>query len=293
MMPELPDVTNYVAALRRYIGGHELESVIVRSPFVLRTFDPEISACAGARVLKIERLGKRLVLVLTDDLFLVVHLMITGRFHWKAAGTKPTRKSDLAAFGFHHGCLMLTEAGQKKRASLHVHRGRAALAEHDRGGLDVLDCTLRQFAEQLRAENRTLKRMLTNPSSFDGIGNAFSDEILHAAGMSPLQLTRNLSDDENERLFHAARNTLQLWIKRLQAETGDGFPEKVTAFHPQMAVHGRFGQTCHVCSQTIQRIVFAEREINYCPGCQTGGRILKDRSLSRLLKDDWPDRVGE
>lgn len=292
-MPELPDITVYQEALERFVVGQTLESVVVRSPFVLRTFDPEISACDGKIVNAVSRLGKRIVWELSDDLWVVFHLMITGRFHWKKPSAKPSRKVDLAAFRFETGTLMLTEAGTKKRASIHVHRGRAALAEHDRGGLDVLTCTVDEFAERLNRRNRTIKKALVDPLLFDGIGNAYSDEILHAAKLSPIQWTTRLSNEQVSRLLECCRRVLTDWTDRLRTEVGTGFPEKVTAFHKQMAVHGKYGQACPECDAPVQRIVSAEREFNYCPGCQTNGRILKDRSLSRLLKDDWPDTVDD
>lgn len=292
-MPELPDIMVYLDALERFIAGRRIESIIVRSPFVVRTFDPPIDECQDREVLRVERLGKRVVWELSDELFIVFHLMIAGRFHWKKPQTAPTRKVDLAAFRFDTGTLLFTEASQKKRASLHVVRGAEGLAEHRRGGLDVLTCSLAEFAQRLRSQNRTLKRALTDPQMLDGIGNAYSDEILHAAGMSPLQLTSRLTDEQLAELFEAARRTLVEWIDRLRDQTGDRFPEKVTAFRPEMAVHGRFGKPCPVCAAKVQRIVSAEREFNYCPKCQTGGRILRDRSLSRLLKDDWPGNLDD
>ncbi|MFK7818959.1 MAG: Fpg/Nei family DNA glycosylase [Planctomycetaceae bacterium] len=290
-MPELPDITVYQEALDRFVVGNRIQRVIVRSPFVLRTFEPPVDVCEGREVQAIERLGKRLVFRLSDDLFVVVHLMIAGRFHWKKPGVLPTRKVDLAAFHFDQGTLMLTEASQKKRASIHVVQGREALAEHTRAGIDVLACKASDFADRLRSQNRTLKRALTDPSMFDGIGNAYSDEILHAARLSPVQLTSRLSDEEVETLFVAARETLLRWIDLLREEVGGQFPKKVTAFQPRMAVHGKFGQPCPICESKVQRIVYATREFNYCPKCQTKGKVLRDRSLSRLLKDDWPSTL--
>ena len=287
-MPELPDVVLYVDALRRYIGGRRIESIQVRSPFLVRTFEPDLAAAEGKTIRGIRRLGKRIVWDLEDDLFLVFHLMIAGRFHWKTSGVKPRAKIDLAAFHFAHGTLMLTEASPKKRAALHVVRGEQNLIPHQRDGLEVLDCDEASFRAALVRENHTLKRALTDPRLFSGIGNAYSDEILHAARLSPIKWTQRLDDDEISRLHRATRQTLQTWIDRLAAAAGDRFPEKVTAFRPDMAVHGRFGKPCPQCDAPIQRIVYAENETNYCPRCQTGGKILADRSLSRLLKDDWP-----
>lgn len=292
-MPELPDITIYLESLDRFVVGQTLQNVVVRSPFVLRTFEPEITACNGRKVKSVSRIGKRIVWELDDDLWIVFHLMITGRFHWKKAGTKPTRKVDLAGFEFDDGVLMLTEAGSKKRASIHVHRGRDELASHERGGLDVLRCSSDEFRERLQNQNRTLKKALIDPRLFDGIGNAYSDEILHDAQLSPIQWTTRLTDQQAQTLYESIRRVLTEWIDRLRADTGDGFPEKVTAFHKEMAVHGKYGEPCPVCEAPVQRIVSAEREFNYCPGCQTNGRILKDRSLSRLLKDDWPDTVDD
>ena len=288
LMPELPDILIYLEALQARIASARIASLTVRSPFVVRTFDPEISVCVGRRVVDCTRLGKRIVLELEDDLFLVLHLMIAGRLHWKKAGTKPTRKVDLAAFGFEEGTLLFTEASQKKRASIHVVRGPEALTEHTRDGIDVLACSLPEFHEQLKSQNRTLKRALTDPNLFDGIGNAYSDEILHAARLSPLQLTSRLDDQQVATLFNAARETLTAWTDLLRQKAKGKFPAKVTAFHPEMAVHGRFNEPCPVCEANVQRIVFSEREFNYCAKCQTGGKVLRDRSLSRLLKDDWP-----
>lgn len=291
-MPELPDILNYVRALEHFVQGHELQSVDVRSPFVLRTFEPALADCHGHTVVGIRRLGKRLVLELTDDLFVVIHLMIGGRLNWKKAQTRPTRKSDLAALHFSGGTLLLTEARPKKRASIHVVREESGLRQHDRGGLSVLDATLEQFQDRLNVRNRTLKRCLTDPATFDGIGNAYSDEILHAARLSPLKQTRQLSQEQVVRLFEATRDVLTGWTNKLAAESGNQFPRKVTAFHPDMAVHGKFQAPCPVCGTPVQRIVLTEREFNYCPACQTNGKLLKDRSLSRLLKDDWPNRVS-
>jgi formamidopyrimidine-DNA glycosylase len=292
-MPELPDVALYVEHLERRVRGQRLERVRLASPFLLRTFDPPIEQAQAKPVLAIRRLGKRIVFHLDPDLFLVIHLMIAGRLHWKERGAKPPGRIGLAAFDFDSGTLTLTEAGTKKRASLHLLRGEEALASLNRGGLEVLDATLSQFRAALTRENHTLKRTLTDPRLFSGIGNSYSDEILHRARLSPMTLSKRLSDDETSRLFQATQETLKDWLHRLREEAGDKFPEGVTAFRPGMAVHGRFGKPCPVCAAPVQRIVYAENETNYCPGCQTGGKILADRSLSRLLKDDWPRTLEE
>ncbi len=292
-MPELPDVTTYVEALDRHVRGRRLAGIRLKSPFLVRTFDPPLSATAEREVRTVERLGKRLVLGLEGDLFLVLHLMIAGRLRWRKAGAGLPGKMGLAAFDFEHGTLVLTEAGTKRRASLHVERGREALAAHDRGGLDVLAADLDAFRERLVAERHTLKRALCDPTLFDGIGNAYSDEILFHARLSPLQQTTNLDAAEVERLWRTARETLERWIARLREEVGDGFPDKVTAFHEAMAVHGRHRKPCPDCGAPVQRIVYAENETNYCAACQTGGKLLKDRALSRLLKDDWPRSLDE
>jgi formamidopyrimidine-DNA glycosylase len=292
-MPELPDMTVYVEALERRILGATLLAVRVRSPFLLRTFDPPVEATHGKTVREVRRLGKRIAIGLDEPLWLVVHLMIAGRLHWKAAGFKLSGKGSLAALDFPAGSLVLTEAGSKHRASLSVLRGRDAWREHDPGGLEVASATLDEFRAVLLRENHTLKRALTDPRAFSGIGNAYSDEILHRARLSPLLLSRKLSAEEVERLYTATREVFREWVERLRAEAGEKFPEGVTAFRPGMAVHGRFGHPCPVCSAPVQRIRYADRETNYCPGCQTGGRILADRSLSRLLKDDWPRHLDE
>lgn len=292
-MPELPDVVVYLECLRPRVVGQPLEGVRLASPFLLRSVDPPPCEAHGRRVLALRRLGKRLVFALEAELFLVLHLMIAGRLHWKPRGAKLPGKVGLAAFDFSTGTLALTEAGSKKRASLHVVRGEAALAAHDPGGLEVLDADERTFGAVLVRENHTLKRALTDPRLFSGIGNAYSDEVLHRAGLSPLALTQRLSDDEVRRLFDATRQTLSSWLDLLRREAGDGFPEKVTAFREGMAVHGRFGLPCPTCGTAVQRIIYAENETNYCPTCQTGGKLLADRSLSRLLKDDWPRTVQE
>jgi formamidopyrimidine-DNA glycosylase len=292
-VPELPDVVVYLEALERRILGRRLVGVRVTSPFVLRTVDPPVSSVAGRRVVELRRMGKRLVLGLEDELFLVIHLMIAGRLRWAAAGAKAPGKIGLAAFDFENGTLLLTEAGSKRRASLHLVAGASGLALFERGGLEPLDATGEEFAARLRLENHTLKRALTDPRLFSGIGNAYSDEILHRARLSPLRLTRQLGDDEAGRLYDAARAVLAEWTDRLRQETGAGFPEKVTAFREGMAAHGRFRQPCPECGTPIQRIRYAENETNYCPSCQTEGRLLADRGLSRLLREDWPRSLEE
>ena len=292
-MPELPDVTVYIEALERAVGGTVLADVRLQSPFLLRSVEPPLVAVKGKRVVGLRRLGKRIVFAFDDDLFLVVHLMIAGRFRWAAPDAKPPGKIALALFVFERGTLILTEAGSKKRASLHVVRGQAALAEHDPGGLEIFAATGAAFADRLASENHTLKRALTDPTLFSGIGNAYSDEILHAARLSPLKMTRNLTAEEIAHLFAATRATLEYWTERLRAEAGGAFPAKVTAFRDGMAVHGRFKEPCPVCGTAVQRIAYAENEVNYCPRCQTEGRLLADRSLSRLLKKDWPRTVDE
>ena len=292
-MPELPDILLYQHALTSRIVGLELERLRITSPFLLRSADPPVAELAGRTVQEVRRLGKRIVFAFADDYFTVLHLMIAGRLHWKAPGARIQGRSGLAAWDFPDGSLLLTEAATKHRASLHVLRGAAALAAHDRGGLDVFRATPEQFRAALTRESHTLKRALTDPRVLDGIGNAYSDEILHAARLSPLRLTSQLTQEETDRLFQATRRTLAHWIQRLETDTGNGFPEKVTAFREGMAVHGRFRQPCPVCGSPIQRIRYAENEVNYCATCQTGGRVLADRSLSRLLKDDWPRSLDE
>src|SRR6266705_2978861 len=292
-MPELPDIALYLHALAPRVVGRRLERVRVASPFVLRTADPPVADLAGREVREVRRLWKRIVLGFEGDYFAVLHLMIAGRLHWKAADAAVPRRRGLAAFDFPNGVLLLTEAGTKHRASLHVVRGATALAAHDPGGLDVLGATLAQFRTALTRESHTLKRALTDPRLLDGIGNAYSDEILHAARLSPLRLTTQVGDAEIERLFRAAQQTLTGWLERLRAETGEAFPEKVTAFREGMAVHRRFRQPCPACGSPVQRIRYAENEVNYCATCQTGGQLLADRSLSRLLKSDWPRSLDE
>jgi formamidopyrimidine-DNA glycosylase len=292
-MPELPDVVVYLERLEPRILGVTLERVRLVSPFLLRSVDPSLDSVHGCRVTELRRLGKRIVIGMEKELFLVLHLMIAGRLHWKERGAKLPGKVGLAAFDFSSGTLTLTEAGTKKRASLFVVRGEEALAAHNPGGLEVLDASEHEFRAALRKENHTLKRGLTDPRLFSGIGNAYSDEILHRARLSPLALTQRLKEEEIARLFTATQSTLQDWLDRLRRDAGEGFPEKVTAFRDGMATHGRFGQPCPDCGTAIQRIVYAENETNYCPTCQTGGKLLADRSLSRLLKDDWPRTVQE
>jgi len=287
-MPELPDITLYLEALSPRITGARLEGVRVPSPFLLRSVDPPLSAAVGRTVTGLSRLGKRIVIELNGEVFLVLHLMIAGRLHWKTAGAALPKRRGPAAFDFSTGTLTLTEAGTRQRASLHVAGGRRALAALDPGGIDVLQADLPAFGAALTRENHTLKRALTDPKTFSGIGNAYSDEILHAARLSPLALTRRLSDNDVAHLHRATRETLLAWLDRLRAQTGDGFPENVTAFREGMAVHGRYRRPCPVCGAPVQRIRYAENEANYCARCQTGGKILMDRALSRLLKDDWP-----
>ncbi|OLC83257.1 MAG: formamidopyrimidine-DNA glycosylase [Acidobacteria bacterium 13_1_40CM_4_65_8] len=294
-MPELPDVVVYIEALTSHIVGQRLERLNLLSPFVLRSVDPPIDIINGQIVRGVRRVGKRIVLVFDSDLFLVIHLMIAGRLRWREPkqklGVGP--KLILASFEFPNGTLFFTEASSKKRASIQLVRSEEALRALDPGGVEPLEATLEQFHEALTRENHTLKRALTDPHLFSGIGNAYSDEILHAARLSPLKLTRSLSDEEFLRLYDATRATLRIWIDHLRKDVKGGFPEKVTAFRGEMAVHGRFKQPCPVCGSPVQRIVYAENECNYCAKCQTSGRLLADRSLSRLLKDDWPKRLDE
>jgi len=287
-MPELPDIVVYVEALQRHISGSTLHQIRLSSAFLVRTVDPPISSLNGKRLLEIRRLGKRIVFAFDDEHYLVLHLMIAGRLQWMNRTTTRTGRNTLAAFEFDSGTLLLTEAGSKKRASIHVVRGAAAFKLMDKGALEVMEATESEFARSLRSENHTLKRSLTDPRLFSGIGNAYSDEILHRARLSPLKRTSDLSDIEIESLFRATREVLSEWIDRLRAQSNDGFPVQVTAFRPEMAVHGRFGKPCPDCHAPVQRIVYAENECNYCASCQTGGRVLADRAMSRLLKDDWP-----
>ena len=292
-MPELPDVVVYVESLERRIVGQTLERVRLISPFVLRTAVPPLAGAEDRRVIAVRRLGKRIVLALEGEYFLVLHLMIAGRLRWLGRGDRPPARITLALFEFPAGTLVFTEAGTKKRASLHVVHGESALAGFDLGGLDVFEADLPAFRERLRRENHTLKRALTDPHLFSGIGNAYSDEILHRARLSPIAMTHKLTAEEIARLHQSARDVLAAWTTLLRAETGVDFPTRVTAFRPGMAVHGRFGQPCPVCGAPVQRIVYAENETNYCARCQTGGVVLADRALSRLLKSSWPRSIEE
>jgi len=292
-MPELPDVVVYLEALERLIVGETLQKVRVVSPSVLRTYDPPLSAVEGHMVVALRRIGKRIVFDMGDDLFLVIHLMVAGRFAWTAPGAAIPRKIGLASFDFEQGSLLLREAATRKRAGLWIVRGEETLAQHDRGGVEPLEATPAEFAEALTKENRTMKRALTDPRIFSGIGNAYSDEILHRAHLSPVKRTSRLTEDEVARLYEAVKSSLIEWTDRLRAEVGEGFPTKVTAFRPDMAVHGKFGEPCPVCGSKVQRIVYASNETNYCATCQTNGKLLADRSLSRLLKDDWPKTIED
>ena len=292
-MPELPDVQVYLEALERRIVGQALERAVLASPFLLRSYDPPLAAVFGRTVAGTRRIGKRIVLDMGEALFIVIHLMIAGRLHWRGAGEKRKPQGVVATFEFPSGRLYFTEAGTRKRASLMVVRGEEALRSLDPGGIEPLAATFEEFSAALARENHTLKRSLTDPHLFSGIGNAYSDEILHAARLSPLRQTRQLSEEEARRLWKATRETLASWTDILRAETGDRFPEKVTAFREGMAVHGRYRQPCPACGSPVQRIVYAENECNYCATCQTGGKLLADRSLSRLLKDDWPKTIDE
>lgn len=292
-MPELPDVTIYIESLQARVLNQPLQNIRIASPFLVRSVEPPIETAKGKIVIGFHRIGKRIVFELEGDLYLIVHLMIAGRFHWKKLGAKPAGKIGLAAFDFPNGTLLLTEASTKKRASLHLAQGKTALEEFNRGGLEVLSATVDDFHSALLKENHTLKRTLTDPRLFSAIGNAYSDEILHRAQLSPLRQTKQLTEEEISRLHQATQTTLNDWIDRLRKQTGNEFPEKVTAFHNEMAVHGKFGKPCPVCGSKIQRIVYAENECNYCPRCQTSGKLLADRSLSRLLKADWPKTIEE
>jgi formamidopyrimidine-DNA glycosylase len=292
-MPELPDVVVYLDALRPRILGQRLETVRLGSPFVVRSVEPPITVAAGRVVTGLRRLGKRIVIGLEPDLFLVIHLMIAGRLRWKRRGAPIPGRVGLAAFDFPNGTLLFTEAGTRRRAALYLVRGEAGLAEYDRGGLEVLEADAAAFRAALHRENHTLKRALTDPRILSGIGNAYSDEILHAAKLSPFALTSSASDAELDRLYEATRATLTAWIERLREGLREGFPDKVTAFHEGMAVHGRYRKPCPVCGSPVQRIRYAKNEMNYCATCQTGGRVFADRSLSRLLKDDWPRSLDE
>ena len=292
-MPELPDIAAYLHALEPRIVAQPIRQVRLASPFLLRTIEPPIREVDGRAVRELRRIGKRIAIGLEGDLWLVLHLMIAGRLHWRSPGAKLAGRQSLAAFDFPHGSLVLTEAGAKRRASLHVLRGEESLQSVDPGGIEIFASDLNSFRDALSAENRTLKRALTDPRIVSGIGNAYSDEILHAARLSPIALTQKLQADEWDRLYAATRDTLKLWIDRLCAEADRSFPEKVTAFREEMAVHGRYGKPCPRCREKIQRIRYAENETNYCPRCQTGGRLLADRSLSRLLRSDWPRTMEE
>lgn len=292
-MPELPDIVVYLEALERRVLQQPLQRVRIANPFVLRTAVPPIRSLEGRPVTRLRRLGKRIAFGFEDDLWLVVHLMIAGRLHWREPGAKLAGKIGLAALDFPAGTLLFTEAGTRKRASLHVVQGETGLRDHDPGGLEIMGCTLDDFAAALTRQNHTLKRALTDPRLFSGIGNAYSDEILHRARLSPVALAQRLAREEIERLHRATQEILSHWIEVLRAETGEGFPQNVTAFRPDMAVHGKFGQPCPVCGAKVQRIRHANNETNYCPGCQTGGRLLADRSLSLLLRKDWPKTAEE
>jgi formamidopyrimidine-DNA glycosylase len=292
-MPELPDIALYVHALEERIVGRPIGGIRLANPFLLRSVAPPLSTVVGHAITALHRLGKRIVFEIDGDLFLVFHLMIAGRLRWRPPAAQIPGKIGLLAIDFEHGTLILTEAGSRRRVSLHVVAGRAALAEHDPGGLEVLDADVRAFRTALQEANHTLKRALTDPHLFSGIGNAYSDEILHSARLSPFKQTSSLTDEVVQRLYDATRQTLTQWIARLQAEAGDKFPERVTAFHEGMAAHGRYGQPCPDCGSPIQRIVYADNESNYCANCQTAGRLLADRSLSRLLRDDWPRTLEE
>ena len=294
-MPELPDVTVYIEALEKRILGARFDGLELGNPFLLRSIDPAPQDLVGKKVERLRRLGKRIVIELEDDLFLAIHLMIAGRLHWKPGASRPSlpKKRGLARFDFTSGSVTLTEAGSKRRASLHLVRGESDLALLDRGGLEVFESDLEEFRRALARENHTLKRSLTDPRLFSGIGNAYSDEILHRARLSPVTWTSRLSEEETERLYRATRETLIEWTDELRRDAGDDFPEKVTAFRPKMAVHGRYRQPCPVCATPVQRIAYAENETNYCPRCQTGGKLLADRALSRLLREDWPKSLED
>jgi formamidopyrimidine-DNA glycosylase len=292
-LPELPDITAYISALEERIVGQMLLKIRIGSPFLLRTAEPPLASAEGHLVRGLQRIGKRVAIGMDNDIWLVMHLMIAGRLHWRKAGAKLAGRNNLAAFDFPQGSLLLTEAGTKRRASLHLVRGADDLQDMDPGGIDVFAADLQSFRAALSAENRTLKRALTDPRIVSGIGNAYSDEILHAARLSPIALTQKLQPDEWQRLFNATRGTLEAWTDRLLAESRTAFPEKVTAFRPEMAVHGRFGQPCPRCGEPVQRIRYADSETNYCAKCQTGGKVLADRALSRLLGADWPRTLDE
>lgn len=292
-MPEYPDIVVYIERLRAHAGGQRLKRVRIGHVFLVRTAQPPITAVEGLQLLNVERMGKRIVLAFENDLFLVLHLMISGRLEWHRTAVAVPKKRGLAAFDFDNGTLLLTESSTQKRASLHIVQGRAAVDDFDRGGLEVMEATLEAFAGAIRAENHTLKRTLTDPTILSGIGNAYSDEILHHAGLSPFLLSRNLTDAQMARLYDATRGVLAEFTERIRQEAGDDFPARVTAFREDMAVHGRYGRPCPTCGTPVQRIQYAANETNYCPTCQTEGRLLADRGLSRLLKDDWPRTLEE
>lgn len=292
-MPELPDIVVYIEALERRIVGRRLENVVLKNPFLLRSVEPPVSACAGQEVRMLRRLGKRIAIGFANDVWMVLHLMIAGRLHWYERERARKMRPALLYLEFENGVLTLTEAGTKRRASLHIVQGDAALSQFDRGGLEVFEHDFAAFRERLQQRSHTLKRALADPTILSGIGNAYSDEILHRAQLSPMTQTKSLSDADWQRLYDATRSTLFEWLQRLREESKDRFPEKVTAFREEMAVHGRYGKPCPVCGTIVQRIRYAENETNYCPRCQTGGKMLADRALSRLLKDDWPRTVEE
>jgi formamidopyrimidine-DNA glycosylase len=292
-LPEYPDIIIYIERMKALLQGQPVQGIRVTSPFLLRTFNPPIESIKNKPIFDFKRIGKRIVFVFEDELFLVLHLMIAGRLHWREKDLKIPAKIGLAAFDFPNGTLLLTEAGTKKRASLHLIKGELELSTFDQGGLEIFDASSLDFKRRLLRENHTLKRTLTDPRLFSGIGNAYSDEILHRTKLSPVKLTQKMTDEQIDKLFQAIKETLIEWTERFRNETGDAFPEKVTAFRPEMAVHGRFGKSCPTCGTTVQRIRYAENETNYCPRCQTGGKLLADRSLSRLLKSDWPRNLEE
>lgn len=291
-MPELPDIENYISALEPRFKGEAIEDVRIGNPFIVRTFDPPVSDIKGRRITGVSRLGKRIVFDIEPDLHLVLHLMIAGRLHWRKKSASIAQKNALFALDFDDGCLVLTEAGSKRRASLHLVTA-SDLSDHDPGGLELAEITSHQFKDILRRENHTLKRSLTDPHLLSGIGNAYSDEILHHAGLSPVRQTGAMEDEEFDRLFKSCRHVLTYWQEKLRDETGDKFPEKVTAFHPDMAVHGKYKEPCPDCETPVQRIVHASNEVNYCPRCQTGGKLLADRAMSRLLHKDWPKTIDD
>ncbi len=292
-MPEYPDIVIYLERLEALVKGRVLQRIRIASPFLMRTFDPPIEAITNKQIISFKRIGKQIVFAFEEELFLIFHLMIAGRFHWREPGYVIPAKIGLAAFDFSNGTLLLTEAGTKKRASLHLIKGELELSTFDSDGLEIFDASLLEFKTRLLRENHTLKRAMTDPRLFSGIGNAYSDEILHRARLSPVQLTQKMTDEQIENFYNSTKAILVEWVERLRSETGDDFPEKVTAFRSDMAVHGRFGKPCPVCGASVQRIRYAENETNYCPKCQTEGKLLADRSLSRLLKSDWPKNLEE